>query len=89
MDRFDTGRVGPETPSSDSFSVVESSTVDQQRHDGETSNATPEGEENATHAGLYRDDRAPYAVRLRMILALSLASWALVLIVVAYLIGWL
>lgn len=38
-------------------------------------------------AGTERADRAPYAVRLRVILLLSLAGWALVILAILWIAG--
>ena len=83
MDRFESDRVGP-----DSFSVVESPTVEQQRQDTESADVALEGEEGDTPGTTFTSDRAPYPVRLRVVLALSLASWTLVALI-ALGIGWL
>ena len=83
MDHFRSDRVGP-----DSFSVVESPTVDQHRQDTESADAGLEGEEGDTPGATFTSDSAPYPVRLRVVLALSVASWALVALI-ALGIGWL
>ena len=76
MDRFDSDRVGP-----DSFSVVESPTVDEQHQNTESAHVGLEGEEADTPGTTFSSDRAPYPVRLRMVLALSVASWVLVALI--------
>ena len=68
---------------SDSSSVVESSTVEQQRQEEPPPEVTNE-EEGGREAAATHEDRAPYAVRLRVILALSLASWAVVALVIIW-----
>ena len=85
MDRVESSRVRPETGASDSSSVVESRTVEQQRQEDPPPERADE-EEGEYAVAMTHDERAPYAVRVRVILALSLACWALLALVIVWLV---
>ncbi|HEX8841597.1 MAG TPA: hypothetical protein VF757_04785 [Sphingomicrobium sp.] len=70
---------------SDSSSVVESRTVEQQRQEEPPPEVTNQ-EEGGPEAAATHEERAPYAVRLRVILALSLACWAILALAIIWLV---
>ena len=60
---------------------LEVATVDQQ-HEGRAKTAIPEDEEPALPERIEFEDRAPFPTRARAFLALSILSWATVILAV-------
>jgi len=85
MDRVESSRVRAHIGASDNSSVVESRTVEQQRQEEPPPQGADE-EEGGREAAVTHDERAPYAVRLRVILALSLGCWAVLALAIIWLV---
>lgn len=79
MDGPRRGRFVPATPNFDGSSVVEAQTVEQQSHQEQPPDLLSAGGEGPSWTDIQSKEHAPYPTRLRVMLGLSLLSWALVI----------